>query len=126
MWYHVNYQQNDWTEWLSVAEFQCNNKKYAATEYTPFKLNFGRYLWKENLVMKMKLSKLEFSSRTLRKLGSGKKVDRDSKRSYEETIWQEKKKSTRIRDWQWYIAWVQKYPFKLTLKEAGPEKIWTF
>ena len=30
-----------------------------ATEYTPFKLNFERHLWKGNLTVKMKLPKLE-------------------------------------------------------------------
>ena len=73
-------------EWLVAVEFQYNDKKHVAIGRTLFELNFGRHLWKENLIMKMKLSKLEFSSRTLRKLGSSKKVDRDSKRSYEETI----------------------------------------
>jgi len=38
--YYINYQQDNWTEWLTVAEFQYNDKKHAATEYTPFKLKF--------------------------------------------------------------------------------------
>jgi len=38
--YYVNYQQDNWTKWLSAAEFQYNNKKYTATGYTLFKLNF--------------------------------------------------------------------------------------
>ena len=42
--HYVNYQQDDWTEWLAAAEFQYNNKKHAATEQTLFKLNFRRYL----------------------------------------------------------------------------------
>ena len=25
--YYVNYQQDNWTEWLSAAEFQYNDKK---------------------------------------------------------------------------------------------------
>ena len=39
--YYVNYQQDDWTEWLLVVEFQYNNKKHVTTGYIPFKLNFG-------------------------------------------------------------------------------------
>jgi len=39
--HYVNYQQDNWIEWLVAAEFQYNNKKYIATEYTPFELNFG-------------------------------------------------------------------------------------
>ena len=42
--HYINYQQDDWTEWLAAAEFQYNNKKHAATEQTLFKLNFRRYL----------------------------------------------------------------------------------
>ena len=41
--HYVNYQQDNWTEWLVVAEFQYNNKKYTATRQTPFKLNFECY-----------------------------------------------------------------------------------
>ena len=43
LWHYVNYQQDDWTEWLAAAEFQYNDKKYAAMVQTPFELNFGRH-----------------------------------------------------------------------------------
>jgi len=39
----MNYQQDNWTEWLAAAEFQYNDKKHAATGQTPFELNFGRH-----------------------------------------------------------------------------------
>ena len=51
--HYVNYQQNDWTNWLATAEFQYNNKKHAATGKTPFELNFGRHPWKGDLMVKM-------------------------------------------------------------------------
>ena len=57
--YYINYQQDDWMEWLLVAEFQYNDKKHAATKYTSFELNFGRYLWKRDLTQKTELPKLE-------------------------------------------------------------------
>ena len=57
--HYVNYQQDNWTEWLVAAEFQYNDKKYIATERTSFKLNFGQHLWKGNLSVKTELSKLE-------------------------------------------------------------------
>ena len=57
--YYINYQQDNQTEQLSVAEFQYNDKKHAATGYIPFELNFGRHLWKGNLTMKIELPKLE-------------------------------------------------------------------
>ena len=43
LWYYVNYQQDNWTEWLAAMEFQYNDKRHAATGRTLFKLNFGRY-----------------------------------------------------------------------------------
>jgi len=49
--YYVNYQQDDWTNWLAAVEFQYNNKKHAATERTPFESNFGRYPWKGDLMV---------------------------------------------------------------------------
>ena len=55
----MNYQQDNWTEWLSVTEFQYNNKRYMATHYIPFKLNFRRHLWKGNLTIKTELPRLE-------------------------------------------------------------------
>jgi len=47
----VNYQQDDWTNWLVAAEFQYNDKKHAATGRTSFELNFGIYHWKGDLVI---------------------------------------------------------------------------
>jgi len=44
LWHYINYQQDDWTEWLTATEFQYNNKRHKATGRTPFKLNFGRHL----------------------------------------------------------------------------------
>ena len=41
--HYVNYQQDDWMNWLATAEFQYNDKRHAATEKTLFKLNFGRH-----------------------------------------------------------------------------------
>jgi len=49
--HYVNYQQNNWTKWLAVVEFQYNDKKHVATEKTPFELNFGRHPWKGDLVV---------------------------------------------------------------------------
>ncbi len=40
-------------DWLVAAEFQHNDKKYAATDRTPFKLNFGRHPWKGDLMVQM-------------------------------------------------------------------------
>ena len=57
--YYVNYQQNNWTEWLATVEFQYNDKRHVVTGRTPFELNFGRHPWKDNLVVQSKFPKLE-------------------------------------------------------------------
>ena len=57
--HYVNYQQNNWMEWLAVAEFQYNDKKHVTTEWIPFKLNFGHHSWKGDLTVQIEFSKLE-------------------------------------------------------------------
>jgi len=59
LWHYVNYQQDNWMDWLAAAEFQYNDKKHAVTERTPFELNFGRHPWKGDLVVQMEISKVE-------------------------------------------------------------------
>ena len=57
--HYMNYQQDDWMNWLAAVEFQYNNKKHAATGKTPFKLNFGRHPWKGNLMVKADIPRVE-------------------------------------------------------------------
>jgi len=42
-----------------VVEFQYNDNKYTAIGHIPFELNFGIYLWKEDLTVKTEIPKLE-------------------------------------------------------------------
>jgi len=46
-------------EWLAAMEFQYNDKRYMEMGRIPFELNFGRYLWKGNLVVQMEFLRLE-------------------------------------------------------------------
>jgi hypothetical protein len=39
----VNNRQDDWADWLPLAEFAYNNAIHEATGYTPFYLNRGRH-----------------------------------------------------------------------------------
>lgn len=39
----VNHRQDDWVEWLAMAEFSYNNRIQASTRQTPFMLNTGRH-----------------------------------------------------------------------------------
>jgi len=57
--HYINYQQDDWTEWLAAAEFAYNDKKHATTGKTPFELNFGRHPWKGNLMVQTELPRVE-------------------------------------------------------------------
>jgi len=59
LWYYVNYQQDNWTEWIAAVEFQYNDKRHAATERTLFELNFGRHLWKGDLIVQSEIPRVE-------------------------------------------------------------------
>jgi len=39
---YVNHRQNNWAEWLAMAEFAFNNKVHIATKMLPFQVNYGR------------------------------------------------------------------------------------
>ena len=39
---YVNHKQNNWSEWLAIAEFTFNNKVHTATKSSLFKVNYGR------------------------------------------------------------------------------------
>ena len=39
----INYHQNDWADWLSLAEFSYNNREQSSTGYSPFYINTGRH-----------------------------------------------------------------------------------
>ena len=41
--HYVNSVQDDWDNWLSLAEFAYNNSTHESTGYTPFFLNYGRH-----------------------------------------------------------------------------------
>ena len=55
LWHYVNYQQDNWIDWLAAAEFQYNDKRHTAMGRTPFKLNFGRHSWKGDLMIQMEI-----------------------------------------------------------------------
>jgi hypothetical protein len=39
----INHRQDNWQEWLPLAEFAYNNKVHASTQQTPFYLNAGQH-----------------------------------------------------------------------------------
>jgi len=38
----INHRQEQWPNWLGMAEFVYNNKIHAATKISPFKANYGQ------------------------------------------------------------------------------------
>jgi len=63
----IDYQQEQWPNWLGIAEFAYNNKAHSSTKTSPFKANYGqdprmgfevrrkgKYEGAEKLVIKMK------------------------------------------------------------------------
>ena len=41
---YVNHRQNNWAEWLAMAEFAFNNKVHTVTKSSPFQVNYRREL----------------------------------------------------------------------------------
>ena len=41
MYCTINYQQDNWTSLLTLAEFAYNNSTHASTQETPFYINYG-------------------------------------------------------------------------------------
>ena len=41
---YVNHRQNNWSEWLAMAEFAFNNKVHTVTKMSLFKVNYGKEL----------------------------------------------------------------------------------
>jgi len=39
---YVNHRQNNWSEWLAMAEFAFNNKVHTATKMSLFQVNYGK------------------------------------------------------------------------------------
>jgi hypothetical protein len=42
----IGYHQDDWSDWLDIAEFVQNDHVHVGTKNTPFYLNYGRHPWK--------------------------------------------------------------------------------
>jgi len=59
LWYYVNYQQDNWTEWLVAVEFQYNDKRHVAMGRTLFELNFERHPWKGDLMVQLEIPRVE-------------------------------------------------------------------
>lgn len=45
----VNHRQDDWSQWLSLAEFCYNDRIHSSTGYSPFYLNYGQHPRKDTV-----------------------------------------------------------------------------
>ena len=70
---YVNHRQNNWSEWLAMAEFAFNNKMYIATRTSLFKVNYGRE------------SRMGFDIRKKKKNEKAEEFAREIKGKHEET-----------------------------------------
>jgi hypothetical protein len=43
---YVNEKQNNWVDWLPIAQFCHNNRQHSSTGYTPFMITGGRHPFK--------------------------------------------------------------------------------
>jgi len=59
-------------------------------------------------------------------LGNGKIINKNGKKSYEETYQQEKTKHLEVEARRQCVIRSKKYPIKITLKEVEPKILWTF
>ena len=68
----------------------------------------------------------DFPRGTIEELGSSKDINRKDKESYEETLWQEKIKLSRVETRRQHVVGSQKHPVKMIFKEAKWKKIQIF
>ena len=89
----INHRQEQWPEWLGIAEFAYNNKAHSSTRTSPFKANYrqdprmgfkgrkkGKYAGAEKFVEKMKKIQEEAKA-ALRKVQEDMRKYADKKRS---------------------------------------------
>jgi len=39
---YIDHRQEQWPDWLGIAEFVNNNRAYSSTKMLPFKANYGQ------------------------------------------------------------------------------------
>ena len=45
---YINFKQNNWSEWLSIAKFSYNDKIQTSTGHSPFFVNYGCHPFKRS------------------------------------------------------------------------------
>ena len=87
LWHYVNYQQDNWIDWLAAAEFQYNDKK----TYSSQKDTIWVKLWKVPIERwpcgsNVNSTSRKFPYQNTEELGTGNKGDRRSAEKDKEAI----------------------------------------
>ena len=80
LWFFVDHRQNDWLEWLALAEFAINNKVHSTTKVSPFMVNYGRELRMEGDIRRK--GKVEKATEFVKKL---KRVQEEARAALKKT-----------------------------------------
>ena len=127
--HYVNYQQDNWTNWLAAAEFQYNDKRHVATSKTPFELNFGRHPWKGDLMVKTDIPQVEdFLSRLQRSWEQATKAMEEAQKSMKKQFDKKRRNSQglKVGEHVWLEnknIYLNRSSKKLDNKRYGPFKI---
>ena len=129
LWHYVNYQQDNWMDWLAAAEFQYNDKRHAVIGRTLFELNFGKYPWKRDLMVQIDIPQVEdFLIRLQKSWEQATKAMEEAQKNMKKQFNKKRRNSQRLKigDNMWleskniYSNWPSK---KLDNKRYGPFKI---
>ena len=125
----MNYQQDNWMNWLATAEFQYNDKKHAAMGKTPFELNFGRHPWKGDLIVKKDIPQVEdFLSRLQKSWEQATKAIEEVQKNMKKQFDKKRRNSQglKVGDYVWLEnknIYLNRPLKKLDNKRYGPFKI---
>ena len=125
----MNYQQDNWMNWLATAEFQYNDKKHAAMGKTPFELNFGRHPWKGDLIVKKDIPRVEdFLNRLQKSWEQATKAIKEVQKNMKKQFDKKRRNSQglKVGDYVWLEnknIYLNRPLKKLDNKRYGPFKI---
>lgn len=75
---YVSYRQNNWDQYLALAEFAYNNSKQASTGFSPFQLDSGQNPWTPSAMLNPNDSKVPTTQQFLESLQTNLKIAKDN------------------------------------------------
>ena len=99
LWSFVDYRQNDWPEWLVIAEFAVNIKAHSATKVSLFIANYSKELRIEaDIKRKEKVEKMTEFTERIKKMQEKARIV--LKKAQEETKKQANKRREEGKEWK--------------------------